>query len=258
MARARDLRHRREWIAVLGTTTVRALRRAAQGAALGVLATVAACGGASGPQNGVQQCAPVGTSPSCPDGYACQADNHCWKNGTGPDGGLVSYGDATYGTDGANPPNPTDGGNGTDGTNPPSPTDGANRADGANPQGSTDGANPQGSADGANPQGSTDGANPQGSTDAAAGADYPPSSPDGSPSRDLRPPSPDLPPPPDLAPPPPPVAPPAGHRMVPAGTVSRSAKYLAIQTLGQMPGSVVMQSSHYRAVRGIVGATQPK
>src|SRR5262245_24709457 len=46
---------------------------------------LAGCGG-GGPENGVQLCATSTETRRCPDGYVCQADNHCWVEGTGPDG----------------------------------------------------------------------------------------------------------------------------------------------------------------------------
>src|SRR4051812_21181390 len=33
-------------------------------------------------QNGMSECGPAGV---CPEGYACAADNHCYKDGTQPD-----------------------------------------------------------------------------------------------------------------------------------------------------------------------------
>jgi len=222
---------------ILSTRRPSALDRMVRGVVFGVLATLWGCGGASGPQNGVQQCAPAGTTPRCPGGYTCQSDNHCWKNGTGP------------GTDGGTG-TPTDGGNRTDG--------GSFATDGAHPQGGPDGGTPPNLTDGAILPNPADGGAPPNLTDAASGGnDGPSGSTDAPAPRDARQ-NPDLPPPPDVAPPPPPVAPPAGHRMVAAAVVSRSTNYVAFRTLGQKPGSAVMQSTHYRAVRGIVGATQPK
>jgi hypothetical protein len=76
-------------------------------------------------------------------------------------------------------------------------------------------------------------------------------SPDAAPVPD-GPPSPDLAPTIDL-----PGLSPERH-MVSGGTVSRSTRYVAIRTLSQIPGSAVMKSTHYRALRGIVGVTQPR
>jgi hypothetical protein len=63
-----------------------------------LLSTLLGCSGASGPANGVQQCAPATSSPRCPSGYSCQSDNKCWKDGTGPAdaavGGRSSQGGA--------------------------------------------------------------------------------------------------------------------------------------------------------------------
>jgi hypothetical protein len=53
-------------------------------------ALVLLAGGGCGipvPANGVQACAPPPATRRCPEGYACQADNRCWKRGTGPTDG---------------------------------------------------------------------------------------------------------------------------------------------------------------------------
>jgi len=264
MARAKGRQHRYEENAPPRASKPARVRTwALSGAAVGMLATLLGCGGNSGPKSGSQLCAPAGTSPRCPAGYTCQFDDHCWLNGTAPapDGSVTDAkptdGAISTPTDGRIPtptdgriPTPTDGGIPipTDG-GIPIPTDGAILVptDGGIPV-PTDGAIPTDGASAADvPAGQDRASNPVDlglSTDAPSAGDLA-----------LRP---DLPPPPDTAPPPPPVPAPAGRRMVPAGTVSRSAHYVAFRTLAQTPGSVVMQSAHYRAVRGIVGATQPK
>jgi len=200
----------------------------ARRAAVATLATLLGCGGNSGLKNGQQQCAPVGTSPRCPPGYTCQFDNHCWQDGTGPvtDGSVTD----ARSTDGANP----------------IPSDGTIFA-------SPDSAFSLDTAFG----------DALSAADVPIGKDAPPNpldlgaAPDAPVTGDVAAPR-DLAPPPDAAAPPPPVPAPAGRRMVPAGTVSRSTHHVAFRTLAQVPGSQVMQSAHYRAARGIVGATQPQ
>lgn len=59
---------------------------------------------------------------------------------------------------------------------------------------------------------------------------------------------------PDL---PPPVPAPSSRALVAGGTISHSATYRAVRTLGQAPGgNRVKSSATYRAVGGLVGATQ--
>ena len=49
---------------------------------------------------------------------------------------------------------------------------------------------------------------------------------------------------------------PSGFRQVPGGQVSSSANHRAVRTVAPPPGAKVMQSEKYRAVGGLVGATQ--
>jgi hypothetical protein len=64
----------------------------------------------------------------------------------------------------------------------------------------------------------------------------------------------DSPPPPDL---PPAVPAPSSRALAAAGTISESATYRAVRTLGQPPGgNAVRSSATYRSIGGLVGATQ--
>jgi hypothetical protein len=64
----------------------------------------------------------------------------------------------------------------------------------------------------------------------------------------------DRPPPPDL---PPAVPAPSSRALATGATISESATYRAVRTLGQPPGSnAVRTSATYRSVGGVIGATQ--
>jgi hypothetical protein len=56
---------------------------------------------------------------------------------------------------------------------------------------------------------------------------------------------------------PPPVPAPSSRALAAGATISESASYRAIRTLGQSPGSnTVRSSATYRSIGGLVGATQ--
>jgi len=145
------------------------------------------------PLSGKQECGPSGDK-RCPDGYACAADNRCWKNGEKP---------------------PADGGDHSGDVAPP---------DAVIPQAGSDGGDLR-----------------------AGAADMATLPPDAASPRDARV-EPDL---------PPPVPAPSSRALAAGATNSQSATYRAVRTVGQAPGgNTARTSATYRAVGGLVGATQ--
>lgn len=160
---------------------------------VGAVLALGGCGGADGPANGVQRCAPEGSVRRCPEGYACQSDDRCWRTGTGPE----------VATD-------------------------ASARDGAARDANTPDVRP-GGQDGPGPNGTDGGDKPDVSV-----ADRPP----------------------DVFIPMASVPSPSGMKQVPGGVRAQSPSYVLVKTSGQPSSGRVMESTRYRLVRGLVGATQ--